>query len=161
MNTKKRRKENKTDYNTRKVLLRSDKPRILFRKTNKYVIGQYITSKESQDFVLTGVMSKELENYGWPKSTSIKSIPACYLSGFLLGKKILDKEMKEGILDIGLLRNVKKSRIYAFLKGVIDSGVKVPHNSEVFPEEQRILGKHIKKTIELLKIKSTIEKKFA
>lgn len=157
---KRRRLENKTDYNARKIMLKSNKPRIIFRKTNKYIIGQCAISKESQDYVVTGMFSKELENYGWPKSSSIKSIPACYLSGYLLGKKILDKEQKEGIFDIGLGRNIHKSKTYAFLKGVVDSGVKVNHKPETFPDEARLMGKHLKKSVSMLEIKSAIDKKF-
>jgi len=46
---KKRRKQNKTDYLGRLKLLKSGKPRVVFRRTNKYIIVQYITSKQAQD----------------------------------------------------------------------------------------------------------------
>lgn len=161
MNTKRRRRfEAKTDYKGRHDLLRSNKNRIIFRKTNKYIIGQCVKSQEAQDYVITGVISKELLEYGWPKSTSIKSIPASYLTGFLLGKKMIEKEENSGILDIGLIRNVHGSKIYAFLKGVIDAGVEINHDKEVFPQEARLLGRHLKNSVDIHKIKSEIEKKF-
>jgi large subunit ribosomal protein L18 len=144
---KRRRLEGKTDYRNRIALLKGNLPRIAFRKTNKKIIGQYIISKEAQDFVLSEANSTELLKYGWPKenSGSLKSLPASYLIGFLLGKKIgKSKKGKNAVLDIGLNRNVKKSRIYSFLKGVIDSGVEIPHNENVFPDEERISGKNTK-----------------
>ena len=158
---KRRRREGKTDYKARLSLLKSGKPRIVFRKTNKYDIGQYVKSKEAQDSVIIGVNSSELLKFGWPMEMpgSLKSLPAAYLTGFLLGRKILDKENNvKAILDIGLLRNIKKSRIYAFLKGAVDAGVEIPCKKEVFPDESRITGRHMKRNIDFNKIKEKIEK---
>lgn len=162
---KRRRKEEKTDYKARIGLLKSGKERVVFRKTNRYVIGQYVKSSEAKDSVIIGLTSKELLKYGWPESlaNSLKSIPASYLTGFLLGKKIIDKNEKaEAIFDIGLLTSIKKSRIYSFLKGVIDAGVEVKANEKMFPDEKRIRGTHLKNSVSenFDKIKNNIEKKF-
>lgn len=158
----KRRREGKTDYKARVGLLMGEKGRVVFRKTNRYITGQYIESKEARDKIIVGVNSKELLNYDWPKSNmgSLKSIPACYFTGFLLGKKMLDKEIKNGIFDIGLNRNVKKSKIYGFLKGVVDSGIKINCKEEVFPEEKRLRGGNSKAKLNFEEIKKNIEKKF-
>jgi len=156
---KRRRIEGKTNYKKRIRLLKAGAGRIVFRKTNKYIIGQYIKSKEAQDSVARGIDSKILIKYGWPKeaSGSLKSLPACYLTGLLLGRKIIDKEGKtKAVLDIGLLRNTPKSRMYAFLKGVIDAGVDIPCSAE-FPDESRIFGRHLKKNINFEKIKEKIK----
>ena len=158
----KRRREGKTDYKARVEMLKSRKPRVVFRKTNRYIIGQYTKSKEAKDYVVVGVNSKELLKYGWPSDLkgSLKSIPASYLTGFLLGKKVLDKNGEESIFDLGLLRNVKKSRAYSFLKGAIDAGMKIKCNAE-FPDESRIRGRHLKRAVENFdEIKKNIEKKF-
>ena len=90
---KRRRRENKTDYLKRLKLLKSGSPRIVFRKTNKYLIVQYVTSEETKDKIEIGITSKKLINYGWPKNLegSLKSLPASYLVGLLIGKKILKK----------------------------------------------------------------------
>ena len=90
---KRRRKEYKTDYKKRFGLLKSGVPRIVFRKTNKYVSAQYVTSKEAQDKVILGISSKNLIKYGWPEISkgSLKSITASYLTGYLVGKKILSQ----------------------------------------------------------------------
>ena len=160
---KRRRKENKTDYLKRLKLLKSKSPRIIFRKTNKYVIAQYIISKEAQDKIIMGITSKDLIKYGWPKEFigSLKSIPASYLTGFLIGKQIKEKKLENPIPDFGMIRNLHKSKIYAFLKGIIDAGIKIKFKEEIFPEEDRIQGKHMKKDFSkiFLEIKSKIEKK--
>jgi large subunit ribosomal protein L18 len=160
---KRRRKEGKTDYQARLIMLKGERPRVIFRKTNKYVIGQYVKSEEAQDKVIVGVSSKQLEDYGWPKEAkgSLKSLPASYLTGLLLGKKIISKKEKgEAIFDIGLLRNIPKSRVYAFLKGVIDSGINLKCNEKIFPDEKRIKGEHLKNSIPKIfnTVKSKIEK---
>lgn len=161
---KMRRQKGKTDYKARMSLLKSGKTRIVFRKTNRHAMGQGVKSREAQDYVLAGANSKELMEYGWPESASgsLKSIPACYLAGFLLGKKLLDKDVNEGIFDIGLLRSIKKSRAYAFLKGVSDAGIKINTKPDVFPDEKRIKGLHMKSKVSDIfsKIKEKIEKKF-
>ena len=158
---KQRRRQGKTDYRARIALLKSEKPRIVFRKTNRYIIGQIIESREAKDIVIAGVNSKQLLEYGWPEKNkgSLKSLPACYLSGFLLGKKNIAK--KEAVFDIGLLRNIPKSRAYAFLKGVVDFGISVNCSEEIFPNEARIKGSHMKNDISKIfdKVKEKIKTK--
>jgi len=160
MTRKRRREEGKTDYRARLNLLKSNLPRIVFRKTNKYIIGQYVKSEEAKDKVVIGVNSKMLLKYGWNNEMagSLKSLPASYLTGFLLGRKIIDKEDKtKAVFDLGLIRNVPKSRAYAFLKGVVDAGVDINCNEKIFPDEARISGKHMKKSIDFQKIRKELE----
>jgi len=157
---KRRRRENKTDYGKRIKLLKGGKPRVVFRKSNRYIIAQYVVSKEAQDNVALGVNSKDLIGFGWPKENqgSLKSIPAAYLTGFLMGKKIAEKGLENPIIDFGMNRMLYKTKTYAFLKGVIDSGIKINAKEEVFPEQDRIQGKHMKNKINFNEIKSGIEK---
>ncbi len=165
---KRRRNEYKTDYRKRFELLKSGLPRIIFRKTNRYLIVQYIVSKEAQDKIIFGIDSKELLKYGWPESKKggLKSTPAAYLTGYLIGKKILlapkgspmEKKLEEPILDFGMARVLHKTKIYAFIKGLIDSGIKVKCAKENFPDESRIKGEHLKNKIPFDEIKSKIEK---
>jgi len=156
---KKRRRERKTDYNARLKLLKSSLPRIVIRKTNRYIIAQHVKSKKAQDSVVIGVNSKELLKYGWEKSGNLKSIPACYLTGMLLGKKIKEKKENKAVLDIGLIRNVKKGRIYAVLKGLVDSGIEIKHKEGIFPDEKRIKGEHLKNKINFDEIKNKLLEK--
>ena len=134
-----RRLKAKTDYKARLALLKSDKPRLVIRKTNKYMTAQLVESNLAQDKVLFGLTSKALLSKGWPKEKagSLKSLPAAYLTGLLLGKTAKSK-VKEAILDLGMYRNIQKSRIYAVLKGVIDSGLKISCNEKVLPSEKEL-----------------------
>jgi len=158
---KKRRIKGKTDYNARLNLLKSSLPRVVVRKTNKYVIAQYVKSEEAQDYVVSSVDSKDLLKFGWKKEHegSLKSLPACYFVGLLLGKNIKEAKGSKAILDIGLNRNVKKSRLYAVLKGLVDSGIEIAHKKEIFPDEKRLKGEHLKNKIDFEGIKSKIMKK--
>ncbi len=157
---KRRRRENKTDYGRRLKLLKSEKPRLVFRRTNKYVTAQYITSDEARDKAIVGISSSELLKYGWDKKaiSGLKNITASYLTGYLIGKTIQKKKLEQPIIDFGMLQSLHKTRVYAFLKGVIDSGVTISCKEEAFPEESRIKGEHLKNKVDFEKIKSSIDK---
>jgi len=157
---KRRRKENKTDYLKRLKLLKGEKPRIVFRKTNKFIISEYIVSKEAQDKVIIGFDSRKLNDYGWPKNAqgSLKSITASYLIGYLIGKAIIKQNLEMPILDTGMNRAIHKNKIYAFIKGLIEAGIKINCKKEFFPEESRINGQHLKNKIPFDEIKSKIDK---
>ncbi|MCR4323960.1 MAG: 50S ribosomal protein L18 [Nanoarchaeota archaeon] len=145
---KRRRRENKTDYKLRKSLLKSSLPRIVIRRTNKFFIIQVVESFEAQDKVILGVTSKDLLKKGWnvKMQGSLKSIPAGYLSGILLAKKI-GKGKKKFIVDLGMARTLKGSRVFAVVKGLVDGGLDLNVNEKVFPSEDRLLGKHLKEDV--------------
>jgi large subunit ribosomal protein L18 len=157
---KRRRKENKTDYRIRMDILKGETPRIIFRKSDRYIISQYITSENAQDKIIFGLTSKILLKHGWPEDMkgSLKSIPASYLTGFVTGKKIINKKLEIPIVDFGMIRSVNKNRAFAFIKGLSDSGVKIKFKAETFPDEDRILGKKLKRDFSVIfeKIKRKI-----
>jgi len=159
---KRRRREGRTNYLQRLKLLKSEKPRLVFRKTNSYVIAQYIVSENAQDKIIFGITSKELLRQGWPKENkgSLKSIPASYLLGMLVAKKIEKEKLEQPIVDFGMLRVNYKTKLFAFLKGVIDAGLEIACPEEAFPEEERIEGKTLKEdfSTKFNEIKSKIEK---
>lgn len=140
---RKRRRENKTDYKLRTNLLKSGVPRVVIRKTNKYFIAQIVESNEAQDKVIMGVTSKDLIEKGWNEKFggSLKSIPAGYLTGLLLAKKV-----KKGsfIVDLGMARTIGGSRIFAVVKGLIDGGLNINADKKAFPSEERLKGEHLK-----------------
>ena len=156
---KRRRKQGKTDYLKRLKLLKSNSPRVVFRKTNKYIVTQYITSHQAQDKIELNMTSKDLLKYGWPKGAlgSLKSISASYLIGLKIGKKIIKSNLKTPIVDFGMIKTIHKTKVYAFLKGLIDAGIKIKCEKENFPSEEKIKGEHIKHKIPFKEIKSKIE----
>ena len=158
---KRRRREGKTDYKKRLKILEGGFPRVVIRKTNKYLILQLVESKEAKDSVRLGLSSKELLKYGLSKefAGSLKSVPAAYLSGLLFGKKLEKLKLKKVILDLGLIRSTKGSRVYSAVKGIIDSGIELNVGKGVLPEEERVGGKFLKKDFssEFKKIKERIK----
>lgn len=158
---KKRNIQRKTNYTKRMKLLKSELPRIVVRRTNKYLVIQYIISKEAKDKVVLSVSSRELLKKGWPKELkgSLKSLPAAYLAGYLAGKKILEKNKEKVILDIGLQRSIHGGRLFAVLKGLIDSGVNIGYNEKTFPKTERLEGKHLKENVQEIinKVKEKIK----
>ncbi|MEA3254511.1 MAG: 50S ribosomal protein L18 [Candidatus Altiarchaeota archaeon] len=136
-----RKREGKTNYKKRLNLLKSRKPRLVIRHSNKRVITQIIDYGKEGDIVIASADSGELMKYGWKFSTN--NLPAAYLTGFLCTKRGIYKGSKEATLDIGLHPPIKGSRIYSALKGAIDSGLDVPKDDSVFKDEKRIAGNHV------------------
>ncbi|MBU5688424.1 MAG: 50S ribosomal protein L18 [Candidatus Aenigmarchaeota archaeon] len=150
----KRRLRGLTDYRARLKLLKSRKPRLVVRKTNKRLIAELMEYVPSGDKVIVYATSDELEKYGW--NFSKKNTPAAYLTGYLIAKKALKKGIREAVFDIGL--QSKGSRLYAFLKGAIDAGLNIPASEDIFPSEERIKGKHIEEAFKNVKNKNQFSK---
>ena len=137
-----RRREGKTDYSKRLKLLLARKPRLTVRLTNRKIIAQLIEFNPQGDKILVAVDSLALKEQGW--NHSFRNLPAAYLTGLLIGKKVLEKKISEAILDSGFKSVLKKGVLTSFLKGVIDAGVNIPHGDDkIFPPEDRLAGKHI------------------
>ena len=143
-----RRREGKTDYQARKALVTSRKPRLVTRASNKNVEVQMIIAKPHGDEVLASANSRELiKTYRWKAPTG--NIPAAYLTGYLCGLKAKAAGIEEAILDIGLVSPTKGSKIFAVLSGVVDAGVAVPHSEDKIVKE-RLKGEHIAKYAKIL-----------
>jgi large subunit ribosomal protein L18 len=136
-----RRREGVTDYRSRKRAITSQKPLLVIRVSNKNVSSQFLKPTVKGDVVLSAAHSKELTKLGWRGSA--KSTPACYLLGLLAGKKALAAGVKEAVAYNGVVPFIRGSRVAALLKGVVDSGVKVPVGEEAFPDAERLSGKVI------------------
>lgn len=136
----KRRRNSKTNYKKRLGLLKSGKTRLIIRKSLSNICVQFVNFNPNGDETIACAFSTELKKLGW---NSTGNVPAAYLTGLLAGKKAREKKLDNAILDLGLQTSTRGSRLYAALKGVIDSGVAVPHSEEVLPSEDRLMGKHI------------------
>lgn len=141
-----RRKE-KTDYGKRLSLLKSHKPRLVVRITNKNITAQIVEYVPMGDKVLFAVSSKGLDKIGWKASK--KSAPAAYLTGYMIAKKSIGK-ISDVVLDIGKQRSVVHARIYALAKGALDGGMKLNVSEEVLPDEKQIKGNHISEYAKLI-----------
>lgn len=133
-----RRREGKTNYYKRYRMVLSRVVRVVVRRTNKYIMGSIVQFDPKGDRVLAGAHSKELEKLGWKGGT--KNLGASYLTGYLLGKKALKAGIKSAVVDLGLFNPHKGGRLYAFIQGVIDSGLEVPV-SDLEVDMERVKGK--------------------
>lgn len=136
-----RRREEKTDYYKRKELLKSEKPRLVVRKSEKHFNVQIIDYKKEGDEILASAHSKNLRDFGWKAATD--NTPSAYLTGYLCGLKGLNKNIKATIPDIGLKTVTIGSNIFSVLKGAKDAGIDVPIGEKVIPSQERIKGEHI------------------
>jgi large subunit ribosomal protein L18 len=137
-----RRREGKTDYESRRALVLSRLPRLIVRRTLKHTIVQVIAAKTSGDVVIASAHSRELMKiFGW--RGSCKNMPAAYLTGLLCGCRAITHDTKKAVLDIGLQRPSRGSRVFAVLKGALDAGILVPHDEKILPDEKRISGNHV------------------
>lgn len=136
-----RKREGKTHYKKRLNLLKSDRVRLVIRRSNTTILLQFIRYLPDGDKVLLAFNSKNLSSVGWDFSK--KSLPASYLAGLSIGIQAKKAGIDGAILDMGLQTPLAGSKVYAALKGVVDAGVDVPSNANIFPSEERISGKHI------------------
>ena len=144
-----RRREGRTDYHARYRLVLSKKIRAVVRKSLKNIIVQFVESRIEGDHTLSFTKSTELVKYGWEYGRG--NTPAAYLTGFLAGCKAKQKGIEEAILDLGPQSAIKGNRLFAALKGLVDAGVEIPHNPEIFPSPDRLTGEVIAKWAEKLK----------
>jgi large subunit ribosomal protein L18 len=141
-----RKREKKTDYKNRLKLLLNDKPRLVVRKSSKNVQVQLISYETKGDKIIVSAHTSELKKLDW--NFGCGNIPAAYLVGYLVGKRMITKGIKETILDVGL--QGKGNRLFSVLKGVIDAGIIIPHKDKILPSDELIKGEHINKYTEKL-----------
>lgn len=154
-----RKREGKTNYKQRLKLLKSGRARLVVRPSIKSMSCQIILFDTKGDKVVASANGNELEKFGWKYSKG--SIPAAYLTGVLLGTKA-KKDIKDAILDTGLIGLTKGNRIFACMKGVVDAGVEIPHSEDILPTEERLNGKHIADyAIKIKDNKESYEKQFS
>ncbi len=144
-----RRREGKTNFQSRKKLLMSKKNRLVIRVSNKNTNIQFIKSKVGGDLVLTSASSKELvKNFGWQLNTG--NLPAAYLTGYIAGLRAKKKNINNTVLDLGIISHFHRQ--LAAFKGVLDAGIEIHHKETFFPEvfEERINGSHIQEYAKIL-----------
>jgi large subunit ribosomal protein L18 len=138
-----RRREGKTDYRKRLKLVRSGKVRAVVRQSLRHTVVQLVRYDEKGDRIISTATTAQLVKMGWTGSTG--NISAAYLAGLLAGKRAAAQSVHEAVLDIGLQTPSKGSKVFATLKGLLDSGMKIEHSKEVLPADDRIKGKHLGK----------------
>lgn len=143
-----RRREVRTDYHQRLRLLKSGKPRLVARKSNKHTTAQLISPGPQGDETVASAHSSDLAEYGWEAPTG--NIPAAYLTGLLAGKRAVESDLEEAVLDIGLNTATPGNKAFAVQEGAIDAGLEIPHNDSVLADWERTRGEHIAEYAESL-----------
>ncbi|MBW2976676.1 50S ribosomal protein L18 [Candidatus Woesearchaeota archaeon] len=152
-----RKRESLTNYRKRLKTLSSNKPRLVVRKSLKNIQAAIVIYDKKGDIVKAASHSSNLKKFGWTYGTG--NLPAAYLVGFLLGKKAKNAKLDDAVLDIGLNKSIKGSRIYAVLAGALDAGLNVPHSDEILPNKERLTGKHIMDYAKVLEKNSDLFKR--
>lgn len=124
-----RRRSGRTNYHKRLALLKSKLPRLVIRKSNRYITAQIIEASNKGDKVLASAHSKALKKLGWQHDCKNKY--AAYLTGYMLGKT---SKIKKAVADLGLYTLTKDCRIFAALTGAIDAGLDIPHGEDIKAE---------------------------
>ena len=144
--------QDKNKYDTKKY-------RFVVRRTNRRIITQVIYATIQGDRVLTQADSFELKKFG--VEAGLTNYAAAYATGLLTARRLLAdlgmdtiykgvekvdgdfydvyaKDIKEdrrpfkAVLDVGLVRTTAGNRVFGALKGAIDGGLHIPHNTKKF-----------------------------
>lgn len=166
--------QDKNKYNTPKY-------RLVVRFTNKDITCQIAYARIEGDVIVCAAYAHELPRYG--VKVGLTNYSAAYCTGLLLARRLLKKfgldtiyqgaEKVDGsdynvekiddqhapfrcFLDVGLSRTSTGARVFGCLKGALDGGLDIPHNTKRFPgydkaskeysadaHRDRILGKHV------------------
>jgi len=137
--TLKRIRNDKTNYRKRSAILIGRQLFVTVKVSDQNVSAQMLRPTPTGDIVLASTHSRELAQHGW--KGAFNNLPACYLTGLLLGKKAIQKEIKAAVLYIG--KNHFTSRVAACMNGIVDAGVRMPISEESLPDRTRIAGQHI------------------
>jgi large subunit ribosomal protein L5e len=147
----------------------SKKYRFVVRRTNRRIITQIIFPTIQGDRVLCQADSFELRRFGLESGltnysaaystglllarrllgnigagmdTMYKGVEAADGEFFdLYEKKLIKKERRpfKAYLDVGLVRTTTGNRVFGAMKGAVDGGIFIPHNTKRFP------GYHVEK----------------
>eukprot|EP00438_Fugacium_kawagutii_P031163 Skav211897 [mRNA] locus=scaffold2021:45107:46197:- [translate_table: standard] len=144
-------RQDKNKFNNRKY-------RLIVRFTNKRCIVQCAYATLRGDIIVAAASSHELAHFGIPAGH--KNYAAAYATGLLCARRVLKKfgldekfkgkeeidgdeyhvEDEENeqrpfkcILDVGIRRTCVGHRMWGALKGAVDGGLHVPHNTKNFP----------------------------
>ena len=130
-----RKRTGSTNFAKRLGLLRARLPRLVVRKSNKFITIQIVQYDAKGDKTLVTAHSSELKEMGW--KYGMKNIPAAYLTGMIAAKKAEPKNITKAVLDIGSYTTSKGIKLFAALKGAVDGGLEIAHSPEVLPDEKK------------------------
>ncbi len=141
-------REWRTDYRLRYKLLKSKLPQFIVRRSLRYVYVSIAEPAIGGDKTLFTVSSKVLKKYGFP---ALKNTPAAYLTGYIAGRKALEKGVEKAIINLGYAWTKAASIPFAAAMGAIEAGLDIPLGEEKEIDMARIRGEHIAEYAKQLK----------
>ncbi|AKA47794.1 hypothetical protein IX51_00385 [uncultured archaeon] len=141
----KRRRSGQTNYHKRLKMVSSETPRFVVRPTHRGISAQVISFSPEGDRVISTVTDRSLKKLGL--ETLGNNTPISYLVGYATGLKAKKQNVGSAILDTGRYNITTGGRISAALKGFVDAGIEIPYDEKIFPDESRIKGEHLKKSV--------------
>lgn len=141
-----RRREGRTDYRVRLKLLKSGRLRAVVRISERRVRVALVQYDPTGDRVVAAADSSELGGIAFPAS-SLASTPAAYLTAYLAGLRAKATGAEGAVLDLGIRHPTVGGRLSAALKGLLDSGLEIPHGETGFPPAERLNGTHLPKAL--------------
>ena len=129
-----RRREGKTNYRKRLALIKSGKPRMVVRRSNRNVTVQFVEFQPKGDNTKVTVTGKHLQKlFGWP---SKRNVWTAYLAGLYAGKLAQKGGVNDFVLDMGMYVSTKGNIVFAALKGAVEAGLKSSMDEGVVPSEK-------------------------
>ncbi len=125
-----RRREGKTDYAKRLALVKSELPRMVFRRSNKGIVVQFIEFDPKGDVTRVMVTNKQLQKLGW---NAKRNRWTAYLAGYAAAKKAKEKGISSFVFDMGLYKASKGAIAFAALKGAVDAGLETKYDDSMVP----------------------------
>ena len=135
-----RRRERKTSYDKRKIVLQSKLPFLSIYISNKNILLQILQPKLKGDLTIYSVHSNELKKFGWKGAN--KNISAAYLLGLLSGYSLIKLKVNKLIFYSNVNGFKMQTRSAAILKGVKDSGMNML-TGDILVSDDRINAQHI------------------
>ena len=135
-----RRRERKTSYDKRKIVLQSKLPFLSIYISNKNILLQILQPKLKGDLTIYSVHSNELKKFGWKGAN--KNISAAYLLGLLSGYSLIKLKVNKLIFYSNVNGFKMQTRSAAILKGVKDSGMNIL-TGDILLSDDRINAQHI------------------
>jgi len=146
---------------------KTPKYRFVVRRTHRDIVCQIFSSDLTHDVCVQSAYAHELRRYG--VRCGLTNYAAAYCTGLLLARRVnskyklkydgkveadgedysveadadADRAPFKALLDVGLARTTTGARVFGALKGAVDGGLHVPHNSKRFPGTE-LEGKEIK-----------------
>ena len=129
-------------------MLKSGLHRIVIRKSINDIRVQVVQYDRKGDITRLEDRASSLKRLGWKAHCA--NMPAAYLIGYKIGRKMLASGIKQAVADIVLQSTTKGNSLFAVVRGAKDAGIGINLGEEASSMDV-ISGKNIADYAKLLK----------